>query len=315
MTELYKLTTNSTRIIELMDTQYHKKLIKMILKIMSSVRVNTNEVMNILNEGKLQKHTDIIIINKLRNLVKNPSPIYNTSYNIKKAHSKWNIFIKNNLKSTDSPNTASFKINRILDYGGNVGDFAKTYGDYLGLKKKDVYVVDVNEWASEKWSPRNDITWVHFDNISKIHNNSIDLITIQHTLHHIKSSYFSRLIDFFNRVLTDAGIIVLYEHNTHNDDMSTIVDLEHMIYDVSATKKNTYVEFLDNNYMEYFTINQWKKIFSKYFVSYKVIELNNVDNSFYMFLTKKKSNKKKSNKKNSNKKKINGDKKKSNKKK
>jgi ubiquinone/menaquinone biosynthesis C-methylase UbiE len=269
----------------------------MITKTLSSVKIKYNDIITILQNKNL--HKDIDIINELRKLVKNPVPIYNSSYNINKAHTKWNMYIKNNLNYPNYDNRAPYKVKRILDYGGNVGDYAKIYGDYLGLKKKDIYVVDIDEWAGEKWAPRNDITWVHFNDIHKIPDNSIDLITMQHTLHHIKLKYFPLLISFFNRVLTDNGILVLYEHDTHNDDMSTIVDLEHLIYDVVATKKNTYNEFLNSNYMEYFTINQWKKIFSKYFVSYKIIELHNSDNSFYMFFTKKVINQsnKKSNKK------------------
>jgi SAM-dependent methyltransferase len=293
---MYKLTIKSNRINDLMKTHHSKKLIKMITKILSSVGVSYNDIMKIISENKSKKNADIIIINQLRKMVKHPSPVYNNEYNIKKAHSKWNMFIERNLKPSMLYNDTPRKFNRILDYGGNVGDFAYVYGEYLGLKKKDIFVVDVNEWAGEKWIPRKDITWVHFDNIDKITSNSIDLITMQHTLHHIKSNIFPDLIRFFNRVLTDNGIIVLYEHNTHNDDMSTIVDLEHLLYDVAATKKNTYCEFLETNYMEYFTIKQWKTIFNKYFISYKIIELNNVDNSFYMFLTKKKQTKKQTNK-------------------
>lgn len=283
MRNKYKLTNKSSRIVELMDSKYNDKLIKMISKIMSHSGVSKNDVLKLLKENKIKKTKDITVINNLRSLVKKPLPIYNESYNIKKAHMKWNIYIKNNILHNHSN-----KISRILDYGGNVGDYARIYGNYLGLNKKDIYVVDIDEWAGEKWSPRKDITWIHFNNINEISDNSIDLITIQHTLHHIESKYFPLLISFFNRILTDNGIIVLYEHDINNQDMSTIVDLEHLLYDVSVTKKNTYGEFLNNNYMKYFKINQWKNIFSKYFVPYKIIELNNIDNSFYMFLMKKK---------------------------
>ena len=106
-------------------------------------------------------------------------------------------------------------------------------------------------------------------------------------MHHIDSKNFPNIINHFNRILTKTGIIVLYEHDTHNDIMHIVVNLEHLLYDVVASKKISYSNFLKTNYMEYFKINQWKKIFNKYFKSYKIIELNNVDNSFYMFLKRK----------------------------
>ena len=275
---LYKFNNNSTRINSLMKTKHKDKIIKLIKKILYSVNIKHNDIINTINSNK----TDKSIINQLIKLVKNPEPIYNNKYNIKKAHNKWKFFIKPNL-----PTHFEKKIKNIFDFGGNVGDFAYTYGQYLNLKKKNIFVADIDDWAGEEWKPRKDITWVHANNLKKIPKNKIDLITIQHVMHHINSKDFPKIIKEFDRILTKNGVIVLYEHNTHNDNMSTIVDLEHLLFDVVAAKKISYSNFLKTNYMEYFKINQWKKIFSKYFKSYKIIELNNLDNSFYMFLHKK----------------------------
>lgn len=274
----FKLTNVSTRITKLMKTNHKETLLKLIKKILYSVNIKHNDIINIINSNK----TDKSIINGLIKLVKNPESFYNSNYNIKKAHNKWKYFIKPNL-----PNNFEKKIKKIFDFGGNVGDFAYIYGQYLNLKKNNIFVADVDDWAGEKWEPRKDITWVHTNNLKKIPSNKIDLITIQHVMHHINYKEFPKIIEEFNRMLTKNGVIVLYEHNTHNNNMSTIVDLEHLLFDVVAAKKTTYSNFLKTNYMEYFKINQWKKIFSKYFKSYKIIELNNLDNSFYMFLHRK----------------------------
>ena len=273
-----KLTDTSHRINTLMKTNHKDTTLKLIKKILYSVNIKHMDIMNAISTNK----TDKSIINHLIKLVKNPEPIYNSNYNTKKAHNKWKYFIKPNL-----PTNFENNIKNIFDFGGNVGDFAYIYGQYLNLKKKNIYVADVDDWAGEKWEPRNDITWIHASKLQKIPSNKIDLITIQHVMHHINAKKFSDLIEEFNRILTKNGVIVLYEHNTHNDNMSTIVDLEHLLFDVVVSKKTSYSNFLKTNYMEYFKINQWKKIFSKYFKSYKIIELNNLDNSFYMFLYRK----------------------------
>lgn len=274
----YKLTNKSTRINSLMKTKYKDTIIKLFKKVLYSVKINHIDIINAINVNKKDKS----IINQLIKLVKNPEPIYNSNYNIKKAHNKWKFFIKPNL-----PYSFESTIKNMFDFGGNVGDFAYIYGQYLNLKKKNIFVADIDDWAGEKWKPRKDITWIHADNLKKIPTKKIDLITIQHVMHHINSKEFPKIIKEFDRMLTKNGVIVLYEHNTHNDNISTIVDLEHLLFDVVVAKKISYSNFLKTNYMEYYKIHQWKKIFSKYFKSYKIIELNNLDNSFYMFLHRK----------------------------
>ena len=185
-------------------------------------------------------------------------------------------------------NHIDIKVNALLDYGGNVGDTAYEYGKILGLTKNNIYVVDIDEWAGEKWIPRADITFVHYNNMDKIPSNSIDLITIHHVLHHIKPNEFKKIIEMYNRVLTNDGIIVLYEHNSKMDDFATMIDLEHLLFDVVVSKKISYNNFIKTFYARYYTIKQWKHIFNKYFVDYFTLETYSSDKSFYLFMKRKK---------------------------
>ena len=150
-----------------------------------------------------------------------------------------------------------------------------------------MFVVDIDEWSGEKWTPRSDITFVHYDNMAELPDNAIDMITIQHAMHHIDPKEFPKIIGTFNRVLTKDGFIVLYEHNSRMDDFSTLIDLEHLLFDVVASKKTTYDEFVKSFYARYFAIAEWKKIFSKYFTDYFTLETYSADRSFYMFLRRK----------------------------
>lgn len=255
------------------------RLIKLFIKILWSAKIDQHIIINILQKSSKENNSDKDIINEFRELVKNKVGNVNTyeeKYNIKRAESKWAI-IKPHIK---------ISINSILDYGGNVGDTAYTIGKTLGLSKDKINVVDINEWAGIKWEPRDDITFTHYNKLSTIKDKSIDLITAFHCLHHIKENEYDNILDNFNRILSDKGIIVLYEHNNINN-INKIIDIEHCLYDVVMTQKMNYDEFVNDFYAKYLQINEWESLFSKYFKKYYSYEMHNIDNSFYMFLRKK----------------------------
>ena len=253
----------------------------MLLKIMSksirSTGIDFKTIVNVIKNNL--NEPDSKIVGELVLLVKNPASLYTDAYNKERSLWKWNI-IKEHIPRGES-------IRSILDYGGNVGDVARAYGDILNLTKEKIFVVDVDEWSGEKWTPRDDITFIHYDNMDKLPTNSIDMITIQHVMHHIDPKEFPKIIDMFNRVLTKDGFIVLYEHNSRMDDFSTLIDLEHHLFDVVASKKTSYDKFVKSFYAKYFNISQWETIFSKHFKDYFTLETYSADRSFYMFLKKK----------------------------
>jgi ubiquinone/menaquinone biosynthesis C-methylase UbiE len=255
------------------------KLIKMFIKVLRNANISTNNIINIIKTNDSDKN----IINKLKELVKYPINSYNEKYNMKRAEFKWS-FIRPQIKHINN-------INSILDFGGNVGDTAYYFGKQLGLSKDKINVVDINEWSGIKWEPRKDITFTHYNKLSSIKDKSIDLITVFHSLHHIKESNYNYILDNFNRILSDKGVIVLYEHNNTSNDITNLIDLEHCLYDVVLSQKLTYEQFIDTDYFyaKYLHINQWETIFSKYFKKYYYYEMHNIDNSFFMFFRKKKS--------------------------
>ncbi len=229
---ILSLTSNSFLINKLFNNMAtSNKLIKLFIKILSNAKINQHTIIKILKDSK----TDKEIINHFRELVVKPIDTYNEKYNVSRAHSKWSI-IKPHIK---------ISINSILDFGGNVGDTAYTIGNILGLSKNNINVVDINEWAGIKWEPRSDITFTNYNELSKIKDKSIDLITAFHSLHHIKENEYNNIIENFNRILSDKGVIVLYEHNNMNY-INSIIDIEHCIYDVVMTQKLTYDEFVND---------------------------------------------------------------------
>ena len=275
------LTLNSFIINDLFkNVSTSSRLKKLFIKILWSANINQHVIINTLESSIKEGLNDQEIINKFKELVKkNKGPVntYNEKYNIKRAESKWAI-IKPHIK---------ISINSILDFGGNVGDTAITIGKLLGLSKEKINVVDINEWAGLKWEPRDDITFTHYNNLSNIKDKSIDLITIFHSLHHIKENEYNSILDNFNRILSDKGIIILYEHNNNINNINKIIDIEHCLYDVVMTQQLTYDKFINDFYAKYLQINEWESLFSKYFKKYYSYEMHNIDNSFYMFLRKK----------------------------
>lgn len=268
----YKLSLSSFIIKSLLNNNYiNNRLLKMFIKILWNANIDKNIIIDVFKMGG----TDNNIINKFREIVKNPVNTYDEKYNLKRAEFKWSI-IKSKINHS---------INSILDFGGNIGDTAYYIGHQLRLSKNNINVVDVNEWAGLKWDPRKDITFTHYDKLSTIKDKSIDLITVFHSLHHIKENEYNYILDNFNRILSDKGIIVLYEHNNNSNDIANLINLEHCLYDVVLSQKLTYDQFINPNYFyaKYLHMNQWEHIFSKYFKKYYYYEMHNIDNSFFMF--------------------------------
>ena len=262
------MTPKSSELKKLLKSPEKNRMLKLIQKI-TSLKIEI--ILNI-----VENNNDKTIIEKLSKLVKKES-LYTEDNNIKKATYRWEKFLSPNINT---------KVKKILDYGGNVGDYAHTYGKQLKLKKKDIYVMDINDWAGEKWIPRKDITWIHSNDTHKIKHNSVDLIILQHVLHHINKKQFPDIISFFNNILTKTGTIVLYEHDSYDKNISNVIDLEHILYDIVMSKKISYSDYFKNNYAEYFSLKEWMKIFSKYFKVFKILEIHNIDNSFYLFFKK-----------------------------
>lgn len=231
------------------------------------------------------KKSDKIIFRELAKIVTKTDNLYSSDNNVKRALSKWQ-FIRPNIPK-------KLKIGSILDFGGNVGDAAYALGGKLGLTKygkKNIYSVDVNDWSGEKWEPRSDITFIHTNNIHEekyMSDGEIDMIMTFHVLHHIEPSDVKKIITTFDRILSQKGFIVLYEHDCNSSLMKDLIDLEHVIFDVVISQKLSYDQFIKSYYAKYESKEKWDKLFSRYFKKYKTIELKNKDNSFYHFYTRK----------------------------
>lgn len=279
------ITKKSDRLVELYQNKiWRPRLLALFSRVLSSVKISEEQIIELLEHHiELAKgNSDKKIILGLKKLVKKPHHPYNQKANISRAFRKWKL-IKPQLRT---------RITGVLDFGGNVGDAAYVFGRMIAkVAKEQTFVVDIDEWSGEKWEPRKDITFVHFDNMSQLikQRKKVDLITISHVLHHINPDHYPDIMDLFNSMLTSKGAIMLYEHNCSENNWATLIDLEHYLYDIVVSQQTTFDKTVKTFYAQYLSIQNWKKIFSKYFEPYNIQELNNPDNSFYMFLRKRKS--------------------------
>lgn len=272
------LSENSSRISTLYNNPTWKStIIKLTCKILRNVNIRFNDIKPILEEKK-DVNTDANITSELSNLVKSPEQLYSDSHDFRRATNRWD-----NVK-----NHTTTKVKSMLDFGGNVGNTVFHIGrQILKLSKNNTYSADIPEWSGEKWIPRDDITFIDANKLENISDNSIDMISAFHVLHHIKLKEYPKILKHFYRILSPGGFIVIYEHDCNAANMAILIDIEHALYDVIVSKKNTWGEFVKDHYAKYLSIKKWQTTFENAgFKKYHVMELKNIDNSFYMFFSK-----------------------------
>lgn len=265
----------STRINKLYNSRPWKpKLIELFTSLLRYTDIDASVIPKVFDDHK----TDKEIIEALAEMNTTPQEPYSEEVNIRRGFSRWKTL-------RPVVQRRKLRINGLLDYGGNVGDIAHAVGSKaLGLKKEQIYVIDIDDFAGIEWKARDDITFVHFNDIEKMPANSVDVIMANHTLHHIDAKHYPKIIEMFNKALTKNGIIMLYEHDCSHRNMPELIDLEHCIYDTIVSKKMTYDKFAKTFYAKYLSIAKWEKVFAKHFKPFDLVEKRNIDNSFFMFL-------------------------------
>jgi ubiquinone/menaquinone biosynthesis C-methylase UbiE len=258
--------------------EWRVKLLSLLTGILKNTGITEVDIIKIIETHLTDKLSDKKIFTELADLVKKPENLYTEEIDIKRAFGKWR-HIKQHLTK---------RIGSLLDMGGNIGTTAMVLGKKIFKIPRDkILVVDIDEWAGNKWVPRSDITFFHYDNMSKIPDNSVDLITCFHNLHHIATHEYDNIMKQFYRILTPDGCVVLYEHNCTKPEWACIIDIEHALFDIVVSKKISYNNFIQDHYAKYLNITNWQKVFNKHgFKSYFLEELNNKDQSFYLFFSK-----------------------------
>jgi ubiquinone/menaquinone biosynthesis C-methylase UbiE len=235
------------------------------------------------------------IIEKILKRSKNDIEVYNKinvlfkeKYNINKSR---NINVKSNsdidfgniyrdrINKYILKHNPNFVINKYLDFGCGTGDKAYYLGHAIGLDKKNIYGVDIEEWSSYYDKKRNpDITF----NTYKVNepmpyeDNMFDIISSFMVLHHIKKLGF--VLAEINRCLKKGGYLILREHDLYNNIDYMITDIEHNLYSTITLKgeEDTKYDF----YSRYFNWIELDVILDEYGFDY--IQ-SNYDTANYKF--------------------------------
>lgn len=255
--------------------KWREKILILMTRILKSVEITEQNIIDIIG---INDKNDKKIFDELTKLNKSPIDLYTEEYDTRRAFGKWK-----NIRTNLTKNIKS-----ILDMGGNVGNIASVLGHkILKIPKERITVVDVENWEGQVWVPRTDITFVNYNNISKIPDNSVDLITMFHTLHHIPTKEYVNILKTFHRIMAKDGCVVLYEHNCSEKNWAGLIDIEHALFDVVVSKKKSYSTYVKTYYSKYLSIAKWEALFKKAgFNKYFQTELHNTDNSVYMYFQK-----------------------------
>ena len=161
-----------------------------------------------------------------------------------------------------------------LDVGGGNGEIAFGIASHLHLKKRYVFVIDVGEFYSPLLTKYLSFGICKRDDSIPLFSNSVDLITAFQTLHHIRDLKF-KLKEIY-RILSPGGKFIIREHNCENEHVASLIDVEHILYDVVLLGRD-YQKTFNEYYGEYLSKFEWTNFLKK--VGFKFIRYLPVSNT------------------------------------
>jgi len=237
----------STRINQLLNkllkNEYNKNLNKIKTRILNTKETIDDIIYSILYIDSLIKSTKYHIKNK--------------NY-IWTSHQLINIIEKFNYKSDV----------KIVDIGGGEGNILNYIGKFNQITNNNLYVVEQQkEWA-EKYKYSNNINYIFWDNnYINIEADSIDIILIMVSLHHMIDKTIDNLMLNIKRILKKNGLIIIKEHNCITSEDKILINWEHHLYHILMSKnlnEDNLKKYLDQSIFNYKSIDEYNNIFSKY---------------------------------------------------
>lgn len=252
----------------------HSKYKTLLFKILKHNRNNkyyehiSNEIVDII----CQKLGLSLKLTKIDNLI--------TKYNLIKFSGNINyhhIYIASRLINIISSNKDLYNISNkstILDIGGGNGDILNALGNEFNIVSNNLYCLEqLNDGWSESYNKTNNVTYITWNNqYIDLPDNSIDLIILMVTLHHMTDETISNLLKNIQRILKRDGFVIIKEHNMDDHNDKIIIDWEHHLYHLMSDHKNENIDM--NRYIETFINNYKSKAeYDQLFNSIKLIEI------------------------------------------
>lgn len=134
-------------------------------------------------------------------------------------------------------NTCFHKNMKIADIGGGNGDVIKIIGENLNLPKENLYCIEnnSNSWAETySFSNGKHIQYIFWDNItiSNIKPQSLDVVLIMVTLHHMPNDIIQNLFNNLQQLAKPNSLLLLKEHDCKTSNDLYLINWEHHLYHI-----------------------------------------------------------------------------------
>jgi ubiquinone/menaquinone biosynthesis C-methylase UbiE len=250
---------------DICDEYFQKKLFHLLKKFFKN---NVDKAINIVQ--KYKKINDKSVYTELFKLYTiNPKKIETSSkYTNKLDHLKYLLKKYNNKK-----------YKKMLDIGCEDCFQVKTIAKFFNIK--DYSCINIDNWDNKSYGlSRLDCNFTIYDGVNiPYDNNSIDVIIIFQTLHHVQN--LNEFINNVKRVLKKDGLLIIREHNCNKKYFNMLIDIEHELYEILFHENYS---ILDKFYSNYKNINEWDEIINLKRIYIK--ELDTATNSYYAIYKK-----------------------------
>jgi ubiquinone/menaquinone biosynthesis C-methylase UbiE len=235
--------------------------ITLLLKKFISYR-DSVKLINLIKQNKMLDTQIIEWINKNKNLNKS---LDGGKYDIYQICSSWKYIFENLTLSCNSL-FKKFNINikdiKYLDIGCGSGYKTIKFSNSLELKKKNVNGTDLKHWGPYNQAETSyDFNFKFILENGKLDypDNSFDFISCLLMLHHVNDLEF--LIKEIKRILKPNGILLIIEHDCHDDYDKLILNILHTFYGFLVDKDENTIS--NPSYSQYFNWCEWDFIFHK----------------------------------------------------
>ena len=163
------------------------------------------------------------------------------------------------------------KITKYLDVGCGNGTITIGIGSHLKLSPENILGADIATWAGHDHKQESLPGFVFKPITSSSDAYSIDLpsgsiqfISMLMVLHHIKDELLPAVFGEIARLLGSSGIVLIREHDSPNEMVDSIINIEHGVFEVVLEGLTSGEEFGKNYYGKYRTKREWRALFAQY---------------------------------------------------
>lgn len=234
---------------------------------------NAIKIVNLVKEKKL---TDTDVINKIKEFNNNKLQTSDKhgkhgKYDIYNICSSWKYTLENIAFSYKNIFNNSDNI-KYLDIGCGNGHKTQLFGKLLEISNDNIYGTDIKQWGPyEQTNIKYNFNFKFIKENGDLDykDNTFDLITCFLMLHHVEK--LEDLIKEIKRILKPNGILLIIEHDCHDDYDLMILNILHTLYSFLVDNNSNF------DYAKYYNWAEWDYIFSLNNFSY--IKSNYIFNS------------------------------------